>query len=65
MKRKLAEVRTWTFHKVRLEGRKKTEEGYWIKVFYEVEIKGRTDSGTDEAGVEQVGDRWFLASVPS
>ncbi|MBW2453546.1 MAG: hypothetical protein JRI68_03500 [Deltaproteobacteria bacterium] len=30
-----------------------------------IESQGKSDSGTDEAGVQQVGDQWFVASVPS
>jgi len=66
MSLKLAKVLGWRFKQVRLERRKKTDEGgYWIKIFFEIEYDGRSDSGTDDVGVEPFGAEWFVASVPS
>jgi hypothetical protein len=66
LEQKLARVLGWTFHEVRLKRRKASGEGeMWIKVYYDLEIGGERESGTDDVGVERIDGQWYVSSVPT
>lgn len=64
--RALKRIAEWKFLEVKLLKRNKlTPDKYWIKIFMKLEIKGKTDSGTDEATVEKIDGRWYLTDPPT
>ncbi|MBW1812056.1 MAG: hypothetical protein JRJ87_27975 [Deltaproteobacteria bacterium] len=66
MKSKLEKMSAWTFKKVQLLKRKKISDSkFWIKIEMEIEVKGKTDGGKDEASVELIDGKWFVISPPT
>ena len=64
--RALAEIDGWKFQSFELVGRKdRSADSVWIRVRFEIEVKGRRDGGTDEVGVRRVDGRWRIESVPT
>jgi hypothetical protein len=62
----LEKMDKWTFIEVRLMGRKKlSEDEVWIKVYMEVEVEGKPDSGMDEVTLNKIGDKWFVVEPPT
>lgn len=57
---------SWKYLSVTLLERKEHRPGrYWIKVDLRVEIHGKTDGGTDEAGAALIGGKWYVSDVPT
>ncbi|MCP4216990.1 MAG: hypothetical protein GY765_20235 [bacterium] len=56
----------WKFLKFQLKGKKKLEGNrYWIKIYFELSIKGKTDGGEDEAQVRFIDGKWYVYTVPA
>jgi hypothetical protein len=66
LERGLDEYDDWTFRAFRLVGKKETAGGgTWVKVWFEIEVDGDTDDGTDDVSVEPVDGALRIAEVPS
>jgi len=62
----LEEYEEWTFTKFRLVSKAKSPSGtLWVKIFMEIEYKGRVDSGQDEAALKLEKGKWVIVSLPS
>lgn len=66
LERGLAELDDWKFRRFRLVGVKERAPGsLWVRVWFEIEVGGKSDGGTDEVGLRQVDGRWRIESVPT
>ena len=66
LKYKLEKMSKWKFIELKLVKRKKiSTTQYWIKIYMKVSIKGRIDSGTDEAEVSFIDGKWYLSMPPT
>lgn len=66
LRRKLKEYEEWKFTKFKLVSKKEYEPGkMWVKIFMEIEYKGRKDSGMDEVTLERVKGKWIIVSIPT
>ncbi len=66
MTRKLAKYEAWTFRSVKLDSRKRSGEGrYWITVEMTIEVRGKSDSGKDQAEAVLIDGKWWVRSVPT
>ncbi|MBI2901622.1 MAG: hypothetical protein HYY17_15675 [Planctomycetes bacterium] len=66
LERKLAKMEKWVFKKMQLVGRKKVGEDEWyVKIYMEVEIEGKKDSGKDTATVRRIEGKWYVARPPT
>jgi hypothetical protein len=64
--RAVEEHNSWQFTGFRLVGRKDYRDGILlIQVWFSIEYNGRTDSGTDEAAVQQFDGQWYVVGVPT
>ena len=67
-RKKLAKHDTWRFLRFQLKSRQAEpdEKGkIWMKFYFMVLIGGKVDDGTDDVGVQKVGDKWVVVSVPT
>lgn len=64
--RALAEWGEWQLQRYQLRARKdpRSEQAY-IRVFLEISVKGRTDSGEDEFELVREGGQWRIARPPA
>lgn len=66
LERKLDTYDDWKFRAFRLVGRKATSaDRYWVEIWFEIDIDGDVDDGTDEVTVRRVGDGWRIEQVPT
>ena len=68
LKHKFEKMSKWQFLEMKLVKRKKTGDSgnrYWIKIYMKIMIKGREDSGTDEAEVGFFDGKWYLVMPPT
>jgi len=66
LERKLETYAKWNITKFHLVSKTEYEKNkYWVKVYFEIEINGKTDSGTDEATVILKNGKWIISSVPT
>lgn len=62
----LAEHDGWKFRAFRLVSRAPDDAGgLWIEAWFEVEIEGQVDSGSDEFTVTKGPDGWRIVEVPT
>lgn len=70
LRRKLAEMKDWTFVRVLLVAKKAVDPGsaathVYVRLYMDVDIKGERDGGFDEAECEFVDGRWFVTRPPT
>ncbi len=64
--RNLEKMADWKFIEVKLVSRKKRyTERYWIRVEMKIEIKGKVDTGMDEATVRIIDGQWYVTDPPT
>ncbi|EAY27880.1 hypothetical protein [Microscilla marina] len=62
----LNKYKDWTFTKFRLVSKKEHKPSkLWVKIWVEIEYKGRKDSGTDEVSLELIDGKWVIVSLPT
>ncbi len=66
LKVKLDKYKKWKFHQIKILRKiEHKENAYWIKIFMEIEYKGKKNSGTDDVEVQKINGRWVITSVPT
>lgn len=66
LKYAIKEYSTWTFTKFKLVSKKEySPEKMWVKIWIEIEYKGRKDSGTDEVTLELKNGKWVIVGLPT
>jgi hypothetical protein len=66
MLRELTKYDTWTITKYHIVSSTEFEPGkFWVKIYMEISIDGRTKGATDEADVELINGKWVITSVPT
>lgn len=66
LKRKIDQISKWTFKKAQIVARKKNGgASFYVKVYLEVEVDGKKDSGKDTATVEKIDGKWYVVRPPT
>lgn len=66
MIRKLIKYKKWKFLKYKFVSKKeKGEDKVEIKIFMEIEINGKKDSGKDDVLVEKIKGKWTITNIPT
>ena len=66
LKYSLNKYEHWKFINFHLVKKKRhSESGWWIAVYFEIEVNGRIDGGTDEVSLEFNGSKWIITEVPN
>lgn len=66
LKYAIKEYSNWVFTKFKLVSKKEYSSGkMWVKIWIEIEYKGRKDSGTDEVALELKNGKWVIVGLPT
>jgi hypothetical protein len=59
----LSSICAYSFHLVKKK--RHSESGWWIGVYFEIEVNGHKDGGNDEVSLEFDGSKWIITDVPN
>ncbi|MBU1242882.1 hypothetical protein KKD52_10845 [Myxococcota bacterium] len=62
---KLDRSKNWIYFEVSLVGKMENGDKLYIKVREKIGFEGRIESGTDDATLMKIGDRWVVVSIPT
>jgi hypothetical protein len=66
LKNQLKTYDEWTITKFHLVSKTEFQPGrYWVKVYFEIEMDGDVEDGTDEAEVKLIDGKWVITEVPT
>ncbi len=65
LQEKLDRSRNWNYLEISLVGKKESGDRIHIKIKARIEAGGRMESGTDDATLMKIGDRWVVVSIPT
>lgn len=66
MKYSLRKYENWNFTTFHLVKKKRhSGSGWWIAVYFEIEVNGEKDGGTDEVSLQFNGSEWIITEVPN
>lgn len=66
LKYSLAKYEKWNFTSFHLVKKKRhSESGWWIAAYFEIEVNGHKDGGTDEVSLQFNGSEWIITEVPN
>ena len=66
LKYSLEKYEKWKFTNFHLVKKKRySEAGWWIGVYFEIEVNGKTDGGNDEVTMEFNGSEWIIVGLPT
>lgn len=66
LKYSIEKYENWKFTKFQLRRKKKyAEKSWWFDVYFEIEVQGQKDDGTDECDLRSNGTSWKIADLPT
>ncbi|MFK7783464.1 MAG: tetratricopeptide repeat protein [Crocinitomicaceae bacterium] len=66
LKYSLDKYEKWKFVNFHLVKKKRhSESGWWIAVYFDIEVNGDTDGGIDEVSLRFNGSEWVITEVPN